>query len=204
MRQSELLSYTYDFISQLVDNDKFIPAVRRLILFGSVARGEADKNSDIDLFFDVDKDENKIKEIIKEELNKFYKSKIAESWFLRGIKNNINANVGKVKDWKLHRGIISEGITLYGKYKEIPESMASFVFFQIEPIKNIARRNKVIRKLFGRKEKKYYNEGAIEQFKGKKYSSSSFVVGKDYMNKIINILRTEKVNYRFFEFWSDF
>ena len=87
--EREMIAYAQAFVSFILPK---IDA-KEIILFGSVARGEADKNSDIDLFFDVDKDENKIKEIIKEELNKFYKSKIAESWFLRGIKNNINANV---------------------------------------------------------------------------------------------------------------
>jgi|SRR3989344_686215 len=195
----EIIGYAVAFVSFILPKVE----VKEIILFGSTARGEADNNSDIDLFFDVNESgEGRTKEIVKEELNKFYKSQIAESWALRGIKNSISVKVGRINDWKLHGSIISEGITLYGKYKEIPKDMQSFVFFQIEPIKNIAKRNKVIRKLFGRKEKGYLSEGLVNEFNGKKYSSSSFVVDKEHTGKIISMLRNEKVSYRFFEYWG--
>ena len=52
--------------------------INEIILFGSVAREEASKESDIDLFFNVKTKEDETKKIINEELKKFYKSKIAE------------------------------------------------------------------------------------------------------------------------------
>src|SRR3989344_637073 len=170
----EIIGYAVAFVSFILPKVE----VKEIILFGSTARGEADNNSDIDLFFDVNESgEGRTKEIVKEELNKFYKSQIAESWALRGIKNSISVKVGRINDWKLHGSIISEGITLYGKYK-------------------------VIRKLFGRKEKGYLSEGLVNEFNGKKYSSSSFVVDKEHTGKIISMLRNEKVSYRFFEYWG--
>ena len=159
LNHKEIIAYAGAFVSFVLPKID----VNEIILFGSAARGEAGKESDIDLFFDVDKNEEDIKEKIKEELKKFYKSKAAEVWFLKGIRNHISVDVGKLKEWKLKRSIISDGISLYGKYKEIPGDIKSFVFFQIEPIKDIAKRNKVIRGLFGRKEKNYANDGILKE-----------------------------------------
>ena len=202
LKFKELIAYASAFASFVIPK---IDEINEIILFGSIARGEADEKSDIDLFFNIEKKENveKIKKAINEELKKFYKSKIAETWLLRGIKNPININVGKLDEWKLKRSIISDGIGLYGKYKEVPQNMAGFVFFNIATIKNIAKRNKIIRELFGRNEKEYSKTGIVSEFNGKKISPSSFVVPKDKANLIIKFLGKEKVNYSFFELWTD-
>jgi len=156
-------SYALAFVSFVLPKLK---NMEEIILFGSVARNEADEKNDIDLFFNTKHQENE--EVIKKELNKFQKSKIAETFFQKGIKNIINASVGELDKWKLKRSIISEGVILYGKYKEVPEKLKGFVLFKISPIKNITKRNKIIRKLFGRKEQDYDLEGIIENAKGKK------------------------------------
>ena len=40
-------------------------------------------------------------------------------------------------------------IILYGKYKKSPERGKAFVLFFIKPIKNVTKRNRIIRRLFG-------------------------------------------------------
>lgn len=195
----ELIAYASAFVSFALPKIN----VDEIILFGSVARNEADKKSDIDLFFNLKKDENKTKEILKKELERFYKSKINEIWRLMGIKNDIKFEVGNLDKWKLKRSIISDGIVLFGRYKETPKNMNSFVQFTLKPIKNIAKRNRIIRKLFGRKEKKYSAEGIIEILKGKKISATSFIVPIEKADEIIKIMDKEKIDYSFFEFWSD-
>ena len=198
----ELIAYANAFVSFILPK---VPDVKEIILFGSAARGESAKDSDVDLFFNIaDKEkENRIKGMADKELEKFYKSKIAEVWFLRGIKNSIRVNVGKLDEWKLKRSIISDGICLYGKYKETPKGLKEFVLFNLKPIKNIAKRNKVIRQLFGRKEKAYFTEGIIKKLNGRKLSASSFTVSLEYAHQIIKLLGEEKVNYSFFEIWTD-
>lgn len=198
----ELLAYSLAFISFVIPK---IDPVKEIILFGSVARKENTKESDIDLFFNLERkaDQDKIKEVISEELKKFYKSKIAEIWSLKEVKNTINVNVGKLEEWKLKRSIISDGICLYGKYKEIPQNMKDFVFFNISPIRDIAKRNRIIREIFGRKEKKYSKNGILASLNGKKISPSAFIIPKDKANQIITFLSKEKIDYQFFELWTD-
>ena len=199
LNYKKLVAYASAFVSFVLPK---VVDVDEIILFGSVARNEADKKSDIDLFFNLKKDENKIKGIIKKELGKFYTSKIAETWYFKGIKNEINIEVGNLDKWKLKRSIISDGIVLYGKYKEVPEKLKGFAQFTLKPIKNITKRNKIIRRLFGRKEKRYSTGGLIEEY-GKKVSVSSFIVPIEKSKDIIRMLNKEKIDYSYFEFWSD-
>ena len=172
-------------------------------MFGSVARGDFDEDSDIDLFINVVEDEKKIKEIAEKRLDKFYKSKISEIWSLKGIKNKIQINVGDLDKWKLKRSIISEGIVLYGKYNKVPGDMKGFAEFNLNPIKNIAKRNLILRKLFGRYEKGYSKKGFLEDVGGKKLSSLSFIVPLKNSNDVISLLNKHKIDYMFFELWSD-
>ena len=52
IEKNELISYALDFVSYLVGKGKNI---NRIILYGFVARGDFDKESDIGLFIDADK-----------------------------------------------------------------------------------------------------------------------------------------------------
>ena len=178
--------------------------VEEIFLFGSVARREATKESDVDLFFNLKTKEKEIEKKIKEQLAKFYKSSIYEKFSLNGIENHISIKVGNLEKWKLKRSIISEGIILYGKYKNTPEDIKGYALFVLKPIRDITKRNKIMRKLFGRKEKNYMSEGLIMEMKGKQLSPTSFIVSLEKINEVINILNFEKIDYTLIEFWSDF
>jgi predicted nucleotidyltransferase len=201
--KSDLIAYAMSFVSFVLPKIK----VNEIILFGSVSRGDYGKESDIDLFFDVDNNddnqEKEIKKVLDNELIKFSKSKIGETWSLMGIKNNISIKVGKLDEWKLKRSIISDGIVLYGKYKELPKGIEKFIYFNIKPIKNIAKRNKIIRSLFGRKEENYNNEGIINKFKGSRLTPTSFLIHSEYLKDIIDLFSKEKIDYSFFEVWKE-
>ena len=199
IKYKELIAYASAFVSFI------LPKVEadEIILFGSSARGEADKESDIDIFFNIRKEERNTKKIIKVELDKFYKSRIYETFKLKGISNLIKFEIGNLDDWKLKRSIISDGILVYGKYKEVPKDKRGFVHFYLNPIKIIAKRNKIIRELFGRTEKKYARKGMVEIIGGKKISSSSFIVPIEKSNEISIFLNKEKAKYTLFEFWTD-
>lgn len=199
LNYKELIGYALSFAGFVLPKIK----VDEIILFGSASRGEAEKESDIDLFFNVKQDEETLKKELKKELERFYKTKIYEIWGLKGVKNQIKIEVGNLDEWKLKRSIISEGIILYGKYKSMPEKTKGFVQFNLKPIKNITKRNKVLRKLFGRNERNYLSEGILSKIKGKKLSSTSFIVPIEKTKEVFDILKFEKIDYSFFEFWSD-
>lgn len=202
LKFEDAVSYAMAFVSFAFSK---INEVKEIILFGSAARGEADKESDIDLFFDLTKKEHeeKVKNILNDELKRFYKSKIFETWQLKGVENSFGINIGVLDEWKLKRSVISDGIIIYSRYKESPQDLKGFVYFGIEPIKNIAKRNKIIRKLFGRIENGKISKGIVEELNGKKFSPSAFIIPKEQADKIIKILDMEKARYKLFEFWTD-
>ncbi len=117
--------YIYDFISLVLGESETTGKIKRIVLFGSVARGDADERSDIDIFIDVwSKNSTKtVEQHVSEAEKRFYV--ISEKrWSLLGIKLPIKCIVGSLDDprWKsLRSEIISSGITLFGKFEEIGE-----------------------------------------------------------------------------------
>ena len=199
LNPKDLIAYATAFVSFV------LPKIEtdEIILFGSVARKEATEKSDIDIFFNIKKDEKKIKKTLKEEINKFYKTKIYEVFQQKGSVLPINIEAGNLDKWKLKRSIVSNGVVLYGRYKSIPEATKQFTYFSIKPIKNIAKRNKLIRKLFGRKEKTYSTESSVLSSGGKKLTPLSFIIPGEKSQEIIKLLESEKADFSFFNFWTD-
>lgn len=144
-------------MSFLIENID-ISRVRSIILFGSVSRGEANEESDIDLFVDLVKEDKKIVNQIQNVKDKFYSSvKFKEYWQLRGINNEFVLKIGDITKWKeLRNSLVSNGLVLYGKYFDVPEgkNLTLFVWENISPE---SKRIMCSKKLFGyvQNEKRY-------------------------------------------------
>src|SRR3989338_1825744 len=134
MKRESLIAYTMNFISFLLD-EKISKDIARIILFGSVARGDYNDESDIDLFIDtkanIEKEVGKI-------LSFFNQSEIQKKWELKGLKNELSLKVGNLEDYNLKRSIISDGVILYGKFKDIPEKVEYYLLFSLS-FKNIKK-----------------------------------------------------------------
>ena len=72
MKMAELFSYTYDFLSQLLEHEEILQSVQKIILFGSAVRGDFHSTSDIDLFIDTTS-APQIQKIVKREQSLFEK-----------------------------------------------------------------------------------------------------------------------------------
>lgn len=209
---TKTIAYIYDFLS-MVFEEKIIGDINEIILFGSVAKGTQDKKSDIDLFFNV----KNIQEIekIEENLRKVLKSfevKAEKTWALKKIYFPINFIVGSLADetWKeLKDEIISSGILLYGKYKEMPSEIQHY-FLIYYSLGNLKRKDKMkfIRVAFGytlQKDKKnYVQSGLIEKIRGLKLASNVLLVPSNEVLKIKNLLKEYKIKYKILETWIRF
>jgi len=197
-----LISYAMEFVSFMLRSEELEQEkIKSVILFGSVARGDFGRDSDIDIFVDLYDLGNKdqVKEEAERRLKNFYKSDSFEKWELRGIDNEINLKIGDLDNWKLKDSIISDGISLYSSYKEVPEG-DHFVLFTFKPIKPVKKRNRVIRKLFGRND--HPSKGLVEEMKGKKLTPRSFVVPRKNMEEVKEILDNNDVDYSFYQLYS--
>ncbi len=207
---NNVLSYLYDLLSMVFEDELMKDKINNVILFGSVVKGIYDKKSDIDLFFDVK--DRKNKEIIEKNLKSILKSfeiKIEKTWNLKGIKLPINFIVDSLgsKIWKnLKDEIISSGIVLYGDYKEIPENLEHYFLFYYS-LNNLDRKDKMkfIRKFFGyslrKKDKEYKQRGLLEDINGTKLSSSAILIPNSDVLNVKSIFNKFKVKYKIKEIW---
>jgi len=203
MKQNNLIAYATSFVSFVLD-DAVSAKISRIILFGSVARGTFDEESDIDLFIDTKED---LESEIKRTLYLFQNSDIQKKWDLKGIKNDLSIKTGDLDKWKLKRDIITDGIILYSKFKEIPEN-AEYYLLITPSFKKFSKSQKVKiwRNLYGYKQKVgkkvYKTEGLLKKLNGKRVENG-IIVKMSNKKHIVDFLNKKRVNYTVNEVWSD-
>lgn len=205
-----LYSYIYDFLSIVFEKVDLSKYVRNIILFGSVARGDYGKESDIDIFFDIKdkKFETQVEYLLKESL-KTFEIKSDNSWKLKNINLPIKYIAGDLKNKKwnpLRTDLISYGISLYGKFENDPKDINHFVLINYK-LSNLERKQKMkfIRELFGynnlKKDKKYSHQGIIESIGGKKLSTNSLLIPISEVKIIKEIMKKYNVTPLIKEIW---
>jgi len=155
-----------DFASFLIQKIKNIDNINNIILFGSVAREEADKTSDIDIFIDVVKENAELENEVNSHLQNFLDSaKYRNYWKMLGIENEIKLTIGKLGKWtELKPAIISNGMILYGKFKPDVKDGLHVVYFIWENIKPNSKRVLFNKQLLGYKQNKKFYQGFILLF----------------------------------------
>ena len=84
LNKNELIAYALDFASYLISK---VGKIDRIILHGSVARGDFDEESDIDLFIDS---REKIEKKVNKLIDSYYKTKKFKEWELKGVSNEFS------------------------------------------------------------------------------------------------------------------
>jgi|SRR3989338_11191816 len=198
MNRSKLIALAMNFSSFLVGRVE----VKSIILFGSVARNNFDDESDIDLFVECDKKDEKKVEIM---LDLYKKTEEYEKFILDGVKNEFSIKSGKLEDWKdLKRSIISGGITLYGSYNGFPDKLTHKLLFLLN-LKGISRavKIKIWRNLYGYNQKVgkklYVTKGKVE----KKIGRGAFLVPIKDSQEMVNYLRKNRVKYSLLDVWTE-
>ncbi len=189
-------AYASYFVSYLLDN--LDVNIDKIILFGSAARGEAGKDSDVDIFIDIEKSTKSEEKEIRKILDGFYKSREALIFKSRGIDNKINLIIGRLDDWKdLKESIESTGMVLYGNY--VPSGIKGKKHAIISWDKIGKNRGAFLNKIYGVKigEKKY--QGLLEKLGGKKLGKSTIIIPIQHREEILKEVRNYEVNARVIE-----
>jgi predicted nucleotidyltransferase len=182
MKQSDVISYVFDFLSTLFEKEEVSEKISRVLLYGSVARGNFTKDSDIDLFFEV-------KNVKDENLNlasyiRAFEVNSRKTWGLKGISLPIKCIVGRLDDevWaNLREEMIGYSIQLYGGFEALPDNLEQYVLFTYS-MQNLGKNTqmKFLRKLLGYKLKRngktYITQGRLEKSKGIKLGTHSIAV----------------------------
>ncbi len=192
----KLIAYASDFVSFLLQElGKDAEKITQIMLFGSVARGEEGKQSDIDIFVDVS-DQRIEKSIIRIKDQFFQSVKVTKYWLLLGVQREFHCLVGKLKEWdELERSIMANGIVLYGKYLG-KMGTKPFFLFVVTPGKSRKKNVATWRKLYGYTQrvgrKVYEQKGLIRQYDGKKFGKGVFIIPIEHAQKIRSYLHKEK------------
>jgi len=207
MEQKDIYSYAYDFISRLIERVD-MEAVKSIIVFGSVVRGDFDKESDVDIFIDTEK-ERSVEPDVRTVINEFY-SHSRGTWVLRGVENQIIPIVGNLDSdkWEnLKREIISNGLVVYGKYKELPKNIERYVLitYDISRLKP-KEKSKFSRGLLGYRlmhnKKEYRIKGLLQEVGGSKISRNVVQIRSGHQNKLHAFLSKSKVRFQIREIWA--
>ena len=203
----KLIAYSQDFSSFLLEKlGDESNKISQIILFGSVARGQAKKNSDIDVFVEVI--DQSLEKKIKDIKEMFYDSvKMKNYWELLGIKNEFHLIIGKIEEWDDLRGsLIANGITLYGKYKSNPK-LEHFYLFLVNTGAKRSKNVSIWRSLYGYKQKVgkklYKKEGLVSQYNGKKLARGVFTIPSEHASKIILFLKKNNFRYKIIQSWQE-
>lgn len=198
-----LIGYASYFVSYLLTNLKGSENMERIVLFGSAAKGDADKESDVDIFIEVKKKTGKFEKAVQEAEQGFYQSREAALFKARGINNRFSIKVGMLKEWKeLYRGIASTGIVLYGSYeaKELPSGVKHFVIVFWNGVgKN---RGAFLNKLYGFKIRNKHYEGLIEKYDGKKIGKSCVMLPAQHKNELFRLLKMHEAKAQILDVFS--
>ncbi len=197
MKQETLIGMVYDFMSLLVSR---IPLgrIRGVYLFGSVARGDFDESSDIDVFVDTS---YQIEKDVQDALKSFGTTQRVK-WHPKQVKQDIKVVCGNLtsETWKELLGEIQDhGIMLFGNAQPEQDKNHLLVAYTCAGLKT-KDKMKLIRELYGYSTKKqgtlYSHKGFVDSIQGIKLGTNVFLVPTTARKEIEKILSGKKVKYQ--------
>lgn len=180
-----------------------VPSLKAAVLFGSMARGDHDKRSDIDIMLVVDSEK-------KEHLNPIISRIITELRPHREIRTVVTDLHDYDEDY--YQNVFREGRILYGKLILTPEHLALepylIVSYDLSGKPNTLQ-VKVSKKVHGYTSKKvidgknrtYKYEGIEKKYNGRVISKSAVLMPYDRGNEFTEELRELKVPFKLFKVW---
>lgn len=200
------IAYSQSFVSFLFDSldEDALNEIETIILFGSAARDDAGKKSDIDIFINVPSKKDLVqKNTEKAVLNAvrlFYESLVFRKvWKMQGIENEINCITGSLEKWdNLKPSMISDGIVLYGKYAGAAKGRQSFVIISWEKVKPETKRVLLSKKLYGYNMNNRRYEGAIGGTGTIKLGSNCLMIPIQSSKRVLSVFSGLGVDVRKF------
>ncbi len=195
---TKFIAYAQSYVSFLLSllRPAETAKIKSVILFGSAARGEAAKDSDIDIFIDIFVEDKKLGKRIEQITGDFNDSIFLKNyWRLLGFENEIKPMVGKLDEWELKTSIIANGITLYGKYSAEIKGKNQ-VLLSWGKIKPEGKRVWVSKRLYGYKQAGKSYKSLLEIYGGRKISSNCILIPLESHREILQMFRRARVSVR--------
>ena len=195
----QAIAYVQDALTFLFLDATLNDSISKIFLYGSAVRGQLRKESDLDLFIDCASDQEKIITArVRAAFARFYQSKDYQKWKDLRFSYPLSVHAGELEQWQLHSSIMAEGILLYSKKAELQPGERHDLFI-LEFPKAKKKYLRLVRSLFGRKEKGYQDSGFLGKLHGKKLSSNVILIKKEQESQLLAFFQKEKINYSFKE-----
>lgn len=202
----DILGYSFFAAGYLLSglSERELKKLKSVLLFGSVAQGNATKESDIDLFFDVEmprKSQLALRSKLNKEAENFYISSKGLEFKMMGIDSDISIKVGKLEEWAdLAQSISSHGIVLYQRYTAEPPGLRAYAIFSWEsPGK---AKGALLNRLYGYRTRKKFYPGLLQKAKGIKIGKGAIMVPANYSGAFEEIFEGYKLGYYRHDVWS--
>jgi len=193
--------YASYFVSYLLNNLEDISSIDKIILFGSVARDNVQRDSDIDIFIEIKKKSKTFENRIESILDDFYKSRESLIFKAKGVNNRINLIIGKLNEWRdLKKSIESTGIVLYGRYSYGGSGKRKYAVIFWDKIG--INRGAFLNKIYGFKTGKKEYSGFLQRVEGKKLGKSSIMIPIEYVDDFLKLIEHYNVSAKIIEVYK--
>ena len=192
------IAYALQYVSYLVHNldEKEWQEIKEIILFGSVARGEAAKNSDIDLFINTFSENKHLEKAISYATKKFYDAEIFRHWKLLGVDNDIKPIVGVLDQWdQLKYSISINGLSLFCRYKTKIEG-EQHVLIYWDKVKPESKRVLLSKRLYGYNYRTKTYPSQLKAAQGIKFASNCILVPIGNASKVLAIFKDLGIKHK--------
>lgn len=196
MKASLILAYAIDAVSFLIQklSDSERNFVEEVVLFGSTARGEADEESDVDLFVKSSRP-TRFRARLENLLQEFERStRYREYWNVLGVSLPISLKVGTASDWAVVPAALREhGLMLFGPYRPPPARGRPVALFTWENVHGTRVRTNLYRRLFGYRRSGRSIPGLLSMIHGERLGKGTVLVPLEHLGVVQKLLRTLKV-----------
>jgi predicted nucleotidyltransferase len=188
------------FLMSIVEK---VPSIQAAVLYGSMARGDYDKRSDIDIMLIVDTED-------REGLNTIISEVITELQPHREIRTVVTDLHDYDEDY--YQNVFREGRVLYGKVILTPENLALKPYLilsydlsgkpntlQVKVSKRV--HGYISKKVIDGEEKIYRYDGIEKKYNGKIISKSAVMLPFDYGSEFAEELKVLQVPFKIFKVW---
>jgi predicted nucleotidyltransferase len=205
------LAYAADFVSYVLQklSAREAAMIELIALFGSAARGDTTRDSDVDLFIQSPNTitiERKVAAI----LNDFEKStRVLDYWRPLGVRLPINVKVGRTPTAfaVIPDALHEHGKVLYAPYRSsVPKSRKSGirgVVFSWENIEKPSSRANINRNLFGYESHGKEYPGLVARVGGRRLGKGSIWLPLEHLVEVERLFRKNRVTCRLMRVVSD-
>lgn len=169
--------------------------VRRILLFGSAARGDTHTDSDIDLFVDTEHAQ-RLEPRIRALVTRFdVSTKVRRYWQLLGVGAPLSVHVAALDPWSsLHLALLKDGLVLYGPYTEHTPSLGpgrALIFWGDIP--DPVTRTNLYRSLHGYTSRNHRYPGQLEKLHAEGISKGAALVPLSTLGAFQSLFRKLRV-----------